>query len=383
MNLESTIPWLFHAGIVAASIRGWYEIRKKIYRMYPEKPGNPDDGFLTRLANGGQNELVALVALAIMIFCGNTAGRIGWYFVGKTTVSTASHATIKGIEGAGSLFSWTGEGVSSMFTAAGDAITNFSPELESPEELQKMMEEKSLFNADNSTSYNDTSYDSYNAPTPVQAAPIQHQAAPAQPEIVPTAVESGPVEQQANVDTKPLVVNAAPVSTNGQYQEYTVKPGDNMFQIAQRYYGNGYMFQEICGANTGVVGSNCNNIKVGSVLKIPSIDGSALVERPVVAQAAPAQQPSAPVIHQNVAGSNQPAVVNQPANIVPAAQVQAQAAASGGQTYTIQPGDNIFKIAQAAGGMSNVYAICSANRATMGNNCDQLTAGATIVLPSK
>ncbi len=48
---------------------------------------------------------------------------------------------------------------------------------------------------------------------------------------------------------------------------YTVRPGDTMFKIAARYYGNGRQMIAICTANPQV--KNCNALKVGEVLVLP------------------------------------------------------------------------------------------------------------------
>lgn len=370
--LNNAVPWMFTGGVFAGGVWLWKRALERLNRLFPEKYVDPTANFGIKLISSFQNEFLALIVVFATLGSMSLAGRVAWFFVGKTTVASAAHATILGAEGLGGLF-----------TNAADVISNFDGGSISPEDAKQLMEEKSIFNADEKTSFSNELYTSdystasYTAPSaPVQSAPMPVQSAPVAPV---EAASAAPAE--AIVDNGPSVVNAAPVAVNGEYLEYKVKAGDNMFAIAQRYYGNGYLYQDICGANVRTVGGNCSNIAVGTVLKIPSINGQAPVERPVIAQEAPVQQ-AAPV-RQNVAGSNQPAVVNQPVAVAPAVQVQAQAAASGMESYTIKPGDSIFKIAQAAGGMSNVYAICSANRATLGNNCDQLTAGATIVLPSK
>ena len=54
--------------------------------------------------------------------------------------------------------------------------------------------------------------------------------------------------------------------------EYTVQPGDSLSAIAQKFYGNAALWQEIYKANKKVIGDNPSLIKVGQVLKIPKLD---------------------------------------------------------------------------------------------------------------
>ncbi len=50
---------------------------------------------------------------------------------------------------------------------------------------------------------------------------------------------------------------------------YTVKKGDSLWKIAQRYYGKGSDYTRIFRANGSVIGSNPNLIYPGQVLTIP------------------------------------------------------------------------------------------------------------------
>lgn len=50
---------------------------------------------------------------------------------------------------------------------------------------------------------------------------------------------------------------------------YTVRSGDCLWKIAQKFYGNGALYTKIYSANKGVIGSNPNLIYPGQVLKIP------------------------------------------------------------------------------------------------------------------
>lgn len=64
---------------------------------------------------------------------------------------------------------------------------------------------------------------------------------------------------------------------------YTVQPGDNLWDLALRYYGNGALWHVIYNANTQVVGSNPNYILPGEQLCIPPrgvAAGSSLLPMP-------------------------------------------------------------------------------------------------------
>jgi nucleoid-associated protein YgaU len=54
-----------------------------------------------------------------------------------------------------------------------------------------------------------------------------------------------------------------------QARTYTVKAGDSLWSIAQRFYGNGESWQKIYDANTQVIGPDPNALHAGMVLHIP------------------------------------------------------------------------------------------------------------------
>ena len=67
--------------------------------------------------------------------------------------------------------------------------------------------------------------------------------------------------------THPPVEPAQQTIKRQSVNVYTVKPGDTMFNIAARYYGNGRQMIAICTANPQV--KNCNALQVGEVLVLP------------------------------------------------------------------------------------------------------------------
>ncbi|MBR1883871.1 MAG: LysM peptidoglycan-binding domain-containing protein [Clostridia bacterium] len=52
--------------------------------------------------------------------------------------------------------------------------------------------------------------------------------------------------------------------------QYTVQSGDNLWTIAQKFYGKGIMNQKIYNANKAVIGDNPDLIRPGMVLTIPA-----------------------------------------------------------------------------------------------------------------
>lgn len=74
------------------------------------------------------------------------------------------------------------------------------------------------------------------------------------------------------------------VSPNKLPGKYTVKEGDTLFLIAEKYYQDGYKYDEIIKANNL---SDPNLIEVGQVLEIPNPTPSPISEAPDKSQATP------------------------------------------------------------------------------------------------
>ncbi len=73
--------------------------------------------------------------------------------------------------------------------------------------------------------------------------------------------EVGPSQQTESPE------DVSPESLPGKY---TVKEGDTLFTIAEKYYLDGYKYSEIVKENSL---ANENNIEVGQILQIPAIGG--------------------------------------------------------------------------------------------------------------
>jgi len=56
------------------------------------------------------------------------------------------------------------------------------------------------------------------------------------------------------------------VTTGGQQQPYTIKPGDNLSKISKLFYGNANKYNEIASAN-GI--ADANKIQAGQQINIP------------------------------------------------------------------------------------------------------------------
>ena len=69
------------------------------------------------------------------------------------------------------------------------------------------------------------------------------------------------------VHGKPIRV--VPRPPKGKMQLYDVQPGDNLFDIAKAYYGNGNAWHQIYNANKRTIGNDPNLIKPGQKLSIP------------------------------------------------------------------------------------------------------------------
>lgn len=110
-------------------------------------------------------------------------------------------------------------------------------------------------------------------------------------------------------------------------QTYVTQPGDSLWSIAQRFYGDGAQWQAIYSANRQSIGEDSNVIHAGVALTIPGT--------------------------------------------------------SAGQTYVTNDTDTLWSIAQQFYGDGTQWPrIYDANKPTIGTDPNYLTAGLSLVIPA-
>jgi nucleoid-associated protein YgaU len=187
-----------------------------------------------------------------------------------------------------------------------------------------------------------------------------------------TNQDLGPSQQTENTQTGDVAKENLP-------GKYTIKEGDTLFIIAQKYYDDGYKFSDLAKANKIL---DENNIQVGQVLDIPKLE---------TAQASPTA---------NSVAEASPTTENEATEYAtPAPQAQAPAPAAdqsslgtGGDpsqtawgsrittdTYTVVEGDWLSKIAgRSYGDIMQFSKIAQANNITDPN---QIVVGMVIKIP--
>ncbi|MFG2990778.1 LysM peptidoglycan-binding domain-containing protein [Streptomyces sp. NPDC048257] len=113
-------------------------------------------------------------------------------------------------------------------------------------------------------------------PTPTSAA---HKAVPALPKLTPmpkpaasSSAAPGAMHTPTPHSAAHKAVPAAPMSRPGAAaakRTYTVRPGDSLAAIARRELGNEARWRELYALNEGVVGSNPDLVRPGTVLTLP------------------------------------------------------------------------------------------------------------------
>jgi nucleoid-associated protein YgaU len=97
---------------------------------------------------------------------------------------------------------------------------------------------------------------------PATAEPQQQQ--PQQKK--PTAQAVKPAPAPAAPATRSVVVPAPAPQPAATSRTYTIKPGDNLWNISKEVYGDGTKYQRILDANPGL---NPDNMKPGTKIVIP------------------------------------------------------------------------------------------------------------------
>ncbi len=146
--------------------------------------------------------------------------------------------------------------------------------------------------------------------------------------------------------------------------KYTVKEGDTLFTIAEKYYQDGSKFEEIAKANNL---TDVNTIVVGQVLEIPKL-----------AEATPTPSPT-----------ESPSPTSSPTTSLPQGETNQLGKGGGdttiwgpqiqGNTYTVQEGDWLSTIsARAYGDIFAFQKIAQANNIT---NPDLIYPGQVLTIP--
>lgn len=119
------------------------------------------------------------------------------------------------------------------------------------------------------------------------------------------------------------------MSNSTSATNYTVTPGDTLWELASRFYGNGNLWTIIYDANKKVIGPDPNTLRVGEVLTIPVL-------------------PPTPEAY-----------------------------------YTVEPGDTLTSIAERAYGDGNKWPqIYNANTTVIGPDPNKLQPGEVLYIPA-
>lgn len=142
--------------------------------------------------------------------------------------------------------------------------------------------------------------------------------------------------------------------------KYTVKEGDTLFTIAQKYYNDGYKYPELVKVNNL---TSENLISTGQVLEIPKLENTNEVAG-VQATPTPASPSATPEVNNGQGGAENQTIWGE--NIK-------------GDTYTVQTGDWLSKISgRAYGDIDQFDKIAKANNIT---NPDVIEVGTVLKIP--
>jgi nucleoid-associated protein YgaU len=151
---------------------------------------------------------------------------------------------------------------------------------------------------------------------------------------------------------------------------YTVQSGDNMWKISSKVYGDGKYTQKIAEANPGM---NSQKLKVGSVIKIPSIPNkTVLLKLPSFGEAG-----SAVAQHRAAPAESAPAAASMPVAAADSHEAFA------GATHKVEAGETLGSIAKkyyGSAGPKSVALIVAANK---GLEPTKLKVGQELVIPAK
>lgn len=154
------------------------------------------------------------------------------------------------------------------------------------------------------------------------------------------------------------------VNPNNLPGKYTIKEGDTLFSIADKYYGDGYKYEEIAKANNI---PDVDSLQTGQEITVPKLEGVAAASPTATAVAAASTEPQATPNTQPVNGGT-----GGNDSTVWGAKIE-------GDNYTVVEGDWLSTIAARAYG--DVMAYDKIAKANNISNPDVIVPGMSLKLP--
>lgn len=181
---------------------------------------------------------------------------------------------------------------------------------------------------------------------------------------------------------KPDINGSAPSTQQEQQMDvspenlpgkYTVKEGDTLFTIAEKYYKDGYKFSEIVKANNL---SSPDVVVVGQVLEIPKMEA---VIMEIASESATPSPTMAPTVTPESTATPAPLVTPTPSPVTTPSSDTEWGPKITETTYTVVEGDWLSKIAaRAYGDVFSYQKIAQANHIS---NPDLIEPGMVLVIP--
>ena len=174
----------------------------------------------------------------------------------------------------------------------------------------------------------------------------------------------GPAQQTETTEQLDVAVGELP-------GKYTVKEGDTLYLIAEKYYKDGFRFEEIAKANNLV---DVNTIEVGQVLEIPKLTDTVAMVSPEPSPTpqsamSPSPSPQTPTVAQN---SQADLGMGGGDTTIWGSKIE-------GKTYTVVEGDWLSTISARAYG--DIYAYNKLAEASNIPDPDYIVPGQVITIP--